>query len=53
MLGILGLSASTIYLAQGLFAEGGTRSMLIGAVWAVFGLLWVLSAAIARGRAQR
>ena len=53
MLGIIGLSASTIYLSQGLFADGGTRSLMIGAVWAVFGLLWMLSAAVARGRAQR
>lgn len=50
MLGILGLSASTLYLSQGLFGDGGSRSLIIGAVWALFGLLWVLSAALNRGR---
>lgn len=52
MLGILGLSASALYLSQGLFGDGGTRSLVIGAVWALFGLLWVLSAAVNRGRAR-
>lgn len=50
MLGMIGLSAATLYLSQGLFGAGGGRSLIIGAVWAVFGLLWVLSAAINRSR---
>lgn len=50
MVGVLGLSASTLYLSRGLFGEGGTRSLVIGGVWALFGLLWILSAAVTRSR---
>jgi hypothetical protein len=50
MIGILGLSASSLYLARGLLGEGGMRSLIIGGIWALFGLLWILSAAVARSR---
>jgi uncharacterized membrane protein YhaH (DUF805 family) len=50
MLGIIGLSASMLYLSQALLGEGGGRSWLIGGVWAVFGLLWILSSLAVRAR---